>query len=146
MGIYTAPGVLAYVQNGPVLDTQLPLSPGTYNTVVQAWDNCGGALKTAITIAVSGGGGGNGVFVSSPANSSSVSSPVHFAATASTTTCAAGIASMGIYTAPGVLAYVQNGATLDTRLPLSPGTYSTVVQAWDNCGGALKTSVTVGVQ
>ena len=145
MGIYTAPGQLAYVQNGATLDTQLPLLPGTYNTVVQAWDNCGGALKTPITITVSGGGGSNGVFVSSPANNTIVSSPVHFAATASTTTCKAGIASMGIYTAPGVLAYVQNGDTLDTQLPLSPGTYNAVVQAWDNCSGALKTAITITV-
>ena len=144
MGVYTAPGVLAYVQNGAALDTQLSLSPGTYNTTVQAWDNCGGALKTPITITVSGGGS-NVVVVSSPINNSSVSSPVHFAATASTSTCAAGIASMGIYTAPGVLAYVQNGATLDTQLPLSPGTYNTTVQAWDNCGGALKTPITITV-
>ncbi len=146
MGIYTAPGQLAYVQNGAALDTHLPLSPGTYNTVVQAWDNCGSALKTPVTITVSSGGGSNGVFVSSPINNSSVSSPVHFAATASTTTCAAGIASMGIYTAPGLLAYVQNGAALDTHLPLSPGTYNTVVQAWDSCGSALKTPVTITVQ
>ena len=144
MGIYTAPGVLAYVQNGATLDTQLPLSPGTYNTVVQAWDKCGGALQKAITITV-GGGGSSGVFVSSPANNSNVSSPVHFAATASTSTCAAGIASMGIYTAPGVLAYVQNGATLDTQLSLSAGTYNTVVQAWDNCGGALQKPITITV-
>jgi hypothetical protein len=145
MGIYTAPGLLAYVQNGAVLDTQLPLSPGTHSTTVQAWDKCGGALKTAITITVSGGGS-NGVFVSSPTNNSRVSSPVHFAATASTTTCAAGIASMGIYSAPGLLAYVQNGAVLDTQLPLSPGTHSTTVQAWDKCNGSLKTPVTITVQ
>jgi Phosphoesterase family len=145
MGIYTAPGQLAYVQNGAALDTQLPLSPGTYNTVVQAWDNCGGALKTPVTITVSSGGGSNGVFVSSPINNSSVSSPVHFAATATTTTCAAGIASMGIYTAPGILAYIQNGNTLDTLLPLAVGTYNAVVQAWDNCGGALKTAITITV-
>ena len=68
------------------------------------------------------------------------------AATASTNTCAAGIASVGVYTAPGVLAYVQNGATLDTSLPLSAGTYNTVVQAWDNCGGALKMPITISVQ
>jgi hypothetical protein len=144
MGIYTAPGLLAYVQNGAMLDTQLPLSPGTYNTTVQAWDKCGGAVKTAIMVTISGGGN-TGVFVSSPTNNSRVSSPVHFAATARTA-CAAGIASMGIYTAPGLLAYVQNGAMLDTQLPLSPGTYNTTVQAWDKCNGALKTPVTITVQ
>jgi len=52
MGIYTAPGVLAYVQNGAALDTLLPLAAGTYNTVVQAWDKCGGALKAPATITV----------------------------------------------------------------------------------------------
>ena len=32
MGIYTAPNVLAYTVNGSTLNTELTLSPGTYNT------------------------------------------------------------------------------------------------------------------
>jgi hypothetical protein len=43
---------------------------------------------------------------------------------------------MGVYTAPGVLAHQSNGATLNADVPLNPGTYYTVVQAWDGCGGA----------
>jgi Phosphoesterase family len=54
MGIYTAPYVLAYKVNGATLNTYLSLSPGTYYTVVQEWDNCGGATKTPITITVTG--------------------------------------------------------------------------------------------
>jgi acid phosphatase len=55
MGIYTAPSVLAYKVSGATLNTFLTLSNGSYNTVVQEWDKCGGATKTAVTITVSGG-------------------------------------------------------------------------------------------
>jgi acid phosphatase len=58
MGIYTAPNVVAYKVSGASLNTSLTLSPGTYNTVVQEWDKCGGASKTPVTITVSGSGGG----------------------------------------------------------------------------------------
>jgi len=153
MGIYTAPYVLAYEVSGASLNTNLMLNPGTYNTVVQEWDNCGGASKTPVVITVrtsSGGGGGGGgsgspnVNVSSPANNSTVGSPVNFVATA-ITSCSGGVAAMGIYTAPYVLAYKVGGATLNTTLSLNPGTYNTVVQEWDRCGGASKTPITITV-
>jgi hypothetical protein len=85
-----------------------------------------------------------GVSVSSPVNGSTVSSPVHFVASA-TSSCSAGVSSMGIYTAPSVLAYKVSGATLNTYLTLSNGTYNTVVQEWDKCGGATKTALTITV-
>ena len=144
MGIYTAPGVLAYVVNGASLNTSLNLSPAKYDTVVEEWDNCGGASTTPITITVNSGGGSSGVSVSSPANNSTVSSPVKFTASA-TTTCSKGVSSMGIYTAPGVLAYVVNGDSLNYNLPLSAGKYNTVVEEWDGCGGASTTPVTITV-
>jgi major membrane immunogen (membrane-anchored lipoprotein) len=141
MGIYTAPGVLAYVVNGSSLNTDITLSAGTYDTTVEQWDHCGGASTTPIKITVSKG---SGVFVTAPANDASVSSPVHFAATA-TSTCSKGIASMGIYTAPNQKAYVGSGATLSTTLTLAAGTYNTTVEEWDNCGGASTTPVTITV-
>jgi hypothetical protein len=144
MGIYTAPGQLAYVSNGASLDTTLNLSAGTYNTVVEEWDNCGGAATTPITITVSGGGGSSGVSVSSPANNSTVGAPVNFKATASTS-CSKGVSSMGIYTAPGVLAYVVNGSSMNYNLSLNAGKYNTVVQEWDGCGGSSSTPVTITV-
>src|SRR6266516_6646739 len=78
------------------------------------------------------------------ANNSSVPAPVHFVATA-TTGCSSGVSSMGIYTAPYVLAYKVSGSSLNTYLSLAPGTYNTVVQEWDKCGGASKTAVTITV-
>ena len=85
-----------------------------------------------------------GVSVSSPGNNTTGASPVHFIARA-TTSCSKGVAAMGIYTAPFVLAYKVNAASLNTYLSLSPGTYNTEVQEWDNCGGASKTPITVNV-
>jgi len=55
-GIYTAPGVLAYKVNGNKLNTLLTLSAGTYNSVVQEWDNCGGSSTAPVVIHVGGGG------------------------------------------------------------------------------------------
>lgn len=142
MGIYTAPYQLAYVVNGSSLDTNLTLSAGTYNTTVEEWDNCGGASTKDITITVSGTG--SGVVVTKPTNGSTVTSPVNFVATA-TTTCKDGVSTMGIYTAPYQLAYVSNGASLNTNLTLSPGTYYTTVNEWDKCGGSSSTPVTITV-
>lgn len=142
MGIYPAPYQLAYVVNGASLNTNLNFNPGTYNVVVEEWDNCGGATTSTVTITVKSGT--TGVFVTSPANNSSVGGSVNYVATA-TTNCSLGVASMGIYTAPYQLAYVVSGASLNTNLSLSPGTYNTTVEEWDKCGGAATTPITVTV-
>lgn len=136
MGIYPAPYQLAYTVGGSYLNTSLNFSPGTYNVVVVEWDYCGGATTSSVTIYVkSGQSSQSGVSVTSPANNSTVGAPTNFAATA-TTACSSGVASMGIYTGPGQLAYVGNGASLNTSLSLSPGTYNATLVEWDYCGGA----------
>ena len=142
MGIYPAPYQLAYVANGSYLNTSLNLNPGTYNVVVVEWDNCGGATTSNVTIYVKSGQ--SGVFVTSPANNSTVGAPTNFAATA-TSACPSGVATMGIYTGPGQLAYVGNGATLNTSLSLGPGTYNATLVEWDYCGGAATAPVTFTV-
>lgn len=88
------------------------------------------------------------VTVSSPSNGATVSSPVRFTAAATTSTCPKGVASMGIYTAPlpDKRVYVVQGSNLNTTLPLSPGTYNTIVQEWDYCGGASFKQVTIKVE
>src|SRR6267143_6949246 len=142
MGIYTAPNVLAYTVSGSTLNTELTLNPGTYNTVVQEWDNCGGVDKAAVTIFVKGGAAE--VQVTAPANNARVATQVQYVATASSS-CPNGVAAIGIYTAPGALAYRVSVASLNTILTLNPGSDNTVVQEWDNCGGAAKTPVSITV-
>jgi major membrane immunogen (membrane-anchored lipoprotein) len=144
MGIYTAPGVLAYTVPSASLNTILTLNPGTYSTVVQEWDNCGGYAKTPITINVGGTQAGASVQVAAPANNAIVSPTVQYVASA-TSNCKSGVAAMGIYTAPGVLAYKVNGNQLNTLLTLNPGVYHTVVQEWDNCGGSATAPITITV-
>lgn len=91
----------------------------------------------------SSSGSSSAVNVIAPTGTSAIS-PVHYVATASTT-CSGGIASMGIYTAPSQLAYMTNGASLDTNLTLPTGSYNTTVQAWDHCGGTAKAAVALTV-
>lgn len=52
MGIYTAPGALAYVSPGAKLDAKLRLKAGTHNVAVQQWDHCGWSSKVYVNIRV----------------------------------------------------------------------------------------------
>ena len=142
IGIYSAPGQLAYSTSGNSLNTELTFSPGDYQTVVQAWDNCGGVSQTPVVIHVAAATAQ--VQVSAPKNNASVASQVQYVANA-TSACGKGVAAMGIYTSPGVLAYQTSGARLNTLLTLNPGTYHTIVQEWDFCGSSAFTPVTITV-
>jgi hypothetical protein len=86
-----------------------------------------------------------GVTVTSPSNGANVGTSVHFVASSSSPSCAKGVSAMGIYTSPGVLAYVVNGAKLDTSLTLASGTRYPVVQEWDNCNSSSKVQLTLNV-
>src|SRR5690242_9798655 len=101
-------------------------------------------LLTLAAFAVSATSAFATVSVTSPANGSTVTSPVSYVATASTTTCAKGVASMGIYV-NNKLTYVVNAATMNTTLSLAAGSYGTVVEEWDKCGGASYTKVPITV-
>ena len=142
IGIYTAPGVLKYSQSGPHLDTTLTLPPGNYHTIVQEWDNCGGFAKTPISVSVIPGG----IAVSSPKNKSTVSSPVHFVATASSPTCTNGFSGMVIYSSPGVPVFSTFSGSINANVALNPGTYNIVIQAWDNCNNIFQAPLTITVK
>lgn len=141
MGVYVD-NQLIHVVNGTSLNTTVSLGPGKYNTVVEEWDYCGGATFTPVAITVANQ---TGVWVTSPANNSTVSSPANYVATATTAGCPKGVAAIGIYV-NNQLTYVVNGAQLNTQLSLGAGTEHTVVEEWDYCGGASYTPVNVTVQ
>jgi Bacterial Ig domain len=140
MGIYVN-NVLKYQVGGASLNTTLSLGDGWNDTVIEEWDYCGGASTAARTIDVTNQ---EGVALSSPVNGATVSNPVSFVGSA-TTSCSKGVAAMGVYVDNG-LAYKTNGAQLNTQLTLGAGGHQTVVEEWDNCGGAATKSayVTVG--
>jgi phospholipase C len=85
------------------------------------------------------------VNVSSPKNGATVTSPVHYVASATTTTCSKGVASMGIYV-NNKLVYVVNATKLDHQLSLATGYEHTVVEEWDHCGGATYTTINLTVK
>jgi polyvinyl alcohol dehydrogenase (cytochrome) len=85
------------------------------------------------------------VTVNAPINGAQVTSPVQFTASAASPHCPNGVASLRIYTAPGQIGYTVDASSLNVALALSPGTYNTVVQSWDNCGNVGKTFVTITV-
>jgi hypothetical protein len=140
MGIYVD-NRLMYVVDGAKLNTTLSLAPGTHNTAIQEWDYCGGATKTFVTVSAEPK---TGVWVTSPANNSTVSWLTNYVATA-TTSCPKGVAAMGIYV-NNQLVYQVNGSKLNTQMNLRPGNQHTVVEEWDNCGGAATAPVNVTVQ
>jgi hypothetical protein len=84
------------------------------------------------------------VSVGSPSNGATVGSPVHYVATATTSTCSKGVASMGIYV-DNQLLKVVNGASLNTDLSVGSGGHNTVVEEWDYCGGATYASMAITV-
>ena len=143
MGIYVN-NQLTYVVNGASLNTSISLTNGSQHTVVEEWDKCGGASYTTINLTVgTGGSGTSGVTVSTPAPGATVTSPVQYSAT-STSTCSSGVASMGIYV-NNKLVYVVSGSTLNTSLTLATGSEHTVVEEWDRCGGATYTTINLTV-
>lgn len=133
---------LKHIETGNSLNTAISLTPGSYNAVVQEWDNCGSSTTASRTIKVTGS---TGVFVSSPANNSTVGSPASFAATAATSTCAQGVSSMGVYV-DNALKYKVGGAKLNTQIAMADGSHSTVVQEWDHCGGSSVAHLAVNVK
>jgi hypothetical protein len=137
MGIYVDNG-LAYEGNGASVNTSLSLGAGSHRTVVQEWDFCGGVTSAVVGITVNNQAG---VSISSPANGATVSSPATFVATG-TTACAKGVASMGAYV-NNQRVYTVAGSKLDASLNLGSGSQKVVIEAWDYCGGASTSSVTV---
>lgn len=84
------------------------------------------------------------VLVSSPSNGAAVGPNVQFVATANTTTCSKGVASMGIYV-DNKIEYVVDGDRLNTTLSLAVGAHKVAVQEWDFCGSATLTPLTLTV-
>src|SRR5207248_619212 len=71
----------AYAVNASSLDTYVPMSQGGHAVTVQAWDSTGAVFKNSMSINVASAAAA--VSVSSPSPGTTVGSPVHFAAAAS---------------------------------------------------------------
>ncbi len=84
------------------------------------------------------------VTVTSPTPGITTTSPVHYVASATASTCAAGVASMGVYV-NNKLVYVVNGSKLNTSISMATGAEHTVVEEWDRCGSATFSTVDITI-
>ncbi len=116
---------------------------GSYTVTGILTDNYGATSQTSATVTVTAPAVPGAVTVLSPANGATVSSPVHFVASA-TANAGNTISSMRIYV-EGTSAYTVYAAALDTWLSISPGTHSVVVQSWDNTGIVYKNAFAITV-
>jgi Right handed beta helix region/Bacterial Ig domain len=130
-----------YTVGSSKLDTYVTASAGTHYAVVQAWDSAGAVFKSAETINVSGGGA-TGVVISAPSNGATTTSPIHFVASANSSSS---ITAMRIYLDDASV-YTVGSNKLDTYVTASAGTHYAVVQAWDSRGAVLKSSATITVK
>ncbi len=146
-------GVKQYQVSASQLNTSLSLSSGSHRLTVQAKDAAGTIFKQTIyiTVGTSGGGGGTApctlntanpsVTICSPANNSTVSSPVNVVAG---TTDSNKVTAMKIYL-DGVAVYSTTANQLNTTLSMSSGTHRIAVQAWDSVGQVFKSVIYVTV-
>jgi len=138
-------GNSAYTVNAGSLNTSVGIAAGGHSIVVQAWDTHGNVYKNAFSLTVDGSvttiSTGPGVAVTSPANNSTVGSPIHVVASAG-----AGnpITAMRIYL-DGNSMYTTSANQLDTTVGAAAGTHSLIVQAWDTTGAVYKQPLTVVV-
>ena len=85
------------------------------------------------------------VTVTSPTAGTVTTSPVHYVGSATASTCAAGVASMGVYV-DNVKVYVVNATSLNTEITMSVGSHNTTVEEWDKCGGATVDHIALTVE
>lgn len=81
------------------------------------------------------------VTVSSPSNGSTVGSPAHFIASA---TSGSAVTALQIYV-DNNLVYKVNAASLNTYVTMGSGSHYVVVQAWDSAGAVQKTAENITV-
>jgi hypothetical protein len=102
------------------------------------------AIRLLITTLGLAGASFAGVTVSSPAPGSTAGSPVHFVASATSTSSSHPITAMRIYV-DNVSVYLVSSSKLDTSVAMSSGSHFVVVQAWDSSGAVYKTPLNLTV-
>ena len=138
MGVYVDNNLEYSYPMGDKLDTNPSTSAGSHHTVVEEWDYCGGASYTPIDVTVTAG---SGVNVKTPSNGGQSGSPAKMTWHRPRRPVAK---AWQVWERPYVnnqLVQVTQGPNMNTNISLSPGTYNSVVEEWDYCGGAAYTPV-----
>jgi mRNA-degrading endonuclease toxin of MazEF toxin-antitoxin module len=99
------------------------------------------SFKLAVIISLLVSAAHAGITVSAPVNSTSVSSPLHIVASATSTNP---VTAMKIYV-DNVAAFTVNANKIDTNLQVASGSRYIVIQSWDSTGAVQKSALTVNV-
>ncbi|HTD24127.1 MAG TPA: hypothetical protein VK738_15825 [Terriglobales bacterium] len=121
------------------ISASLALSPGTHTVIVRAWDSTGAYNSQSLTLTAT-----NVVQVTltTPANNSSVSSPVALQASA---TSGNGIVGWHVYV-DSVDSYTAGAvSSINPSLVMANGPHTIVVRAWDSGGASGDKTITVNV-
>jgi PKD repeat protein len=108
---------------------------GTYTLTAKVTDNLGASSTASTIVTVKA----PEVIISSPAAGASVASQVHVVASGFS---GLPVVAMQIYL-DSILIYTVNSPNLDTTIPVSAGTHTMIVKAWDNAGHSFMKSVAV---
>lgn len=130
---------LQYTASGASVNTGVTMSAGKRHVVVQAWDAAGGITKTGFYVTVVSA---PSITITSPANNSSVYSPVQVITSSQDPTP---VTTTQIYS-DNVLVYEESGTGVNTPLNLSVGTHNVVIQEWNNKGATYTKGVTVTIK
>ncbi|HEY0511773.1 MAG TPA: alkaline phosphatase family protein [Thermoanaerobaculia bacterium] len=125
--------VSAWSTSGPTSSINAPVTmgAGTHNVIVRAWDSTGAFGSQTMTLTAAACSG-ICVTVTSPALTGSVSSPVHFTASA---VDSAGHRITGyIVYEDGKDQYRNYTSTFDAQVAVSGGSHTFTVRAWDSTG------------
>lgn len=139
-------GKAVYTKTGTTsIDTPVTLAAGTHRLTVQAKDSAG-YFKSTVNVTVSNSGGGGGtcsgttnrtITICSPADGSTVDSPVELDAIA---TDSSAVSYMQVYLDNVKVYEKTNTKSISTTLSTSSGTHRLTVQAKD-AGGIYKTTI-----
>jgi nitrogen fixation protein FixH len=145
-------GVNKYSAQAGTLNTTIALAAGTRRLTVQAKDSAGAVFKQTVYVTVSSSGGGGSctastispsVTICTPANNSTVASPV--AVKALTTDTAHPVSYVQAYV-DGVAKVTQTGGTLNASIAMTSGAHRLTVQAKDSAGTIFKQTYNITVK
>lgn len=145
MRVYSSAGVLAYAAQSSFIDEQLNLPPGSYNSIVEVTDNCGGTSSVSLQEQAQASSGQ--VIITQPISNLPYQ-PGGLGLTVnatSTTTCAEGVNYMAMFI-HGKQVAQRKGNVFEFGPKLAPGTYGAAISETDNCGGSTTAPLTIVVQ